>query len=71
MDIDEKRESASTEIMSVNLAEEDSDLDPVKLKQAFKFAAWSSVILVSAYFPFSSVVGKRTSADGELSSRSS
>src|ERR1700761_6514653 len=27
---------------------EDAELDPVALKKAFKFAAWSSVVLVSA-----------------------
>lgn len=49
MDIDEKekRESISAEIMSVNISEEENELDPAKLHKAFKFAAWSSVILVS------------------------
>lgn len=30
-----------------------SDLDPVALKKAFRFAAWSSVALVRTLFPFS------------------
>jgi urea-proton symporter len=32
--------------MSVRLEEEDSELDPVGLQKAFRFAAWSSVVLV-------------------------
>lgn len=46
-DIDEKekRDSVSAEVMSVRLAEED-ELDPAGLQKAFRFAAWSSVILL-------------------------
>lgn len=47
MDEKEKRDSVSAEVMSIRIPEDD-ELDPAKLQKAFRFAAWSSVILVSA-----------------------
>ncbi|RDB19811.1 putative urea active transporter 1 [Hypsizygus marmoreus] len=41
---DEKKDSASSESMSDQ--EIDDELDPVKLNKAFRFAAWSSVVLL-------------------------
>lgn len=49
MDENEKRDSVSAEVMSVRIPEEDDELDPANLQKAFRFAAWSSVILVSVH----------------------
>ncbi|EKM53290.1 uncharacterized protein PHACADRAFT_197719 [Phanerochaete carnosa HHB-10118-sp] len=45
MDEKEKRDSLSAEVMSIRLPE-DNELDPAKLQKAFRFAAWSSIILL-------------------------
>lgn len=48
-EIDEKkRDSVSAEAMSISSSKpsEDDELDPAMLQKAFRFAAWSSVILV-------------------------
>ncbi|GJE98211.1 urea transporter [Phanerochaete sordida] len=46
LDEKEKRDSVSAEVMSIRLAVEDDELDPAGLQKAFRFAAWSSVILL-------------------------
>lgn len=44
-------EAASPSVIdSIAAAEEQEELDPVKLKGAFRFAAWSSIILVRPMF---------------------
>ena len=47
-DFDDKKDTASADAHSVLYDEriEKDELDPAKLHKAFKFAAWSSVILV-------------------------
>jgi hypothetical protein len=42
--VDEKRDVS----VSVTPHDRDDDIDPVRLSAAFKFATWSSVVLVSA-----------------------
>lgn len=48
MDDEKKRDSVSAEVNSISSAQpsEDNELDPAMLNKAFRFAAWSSVILV-------------------------
>ena len=48
IDEDKKRDSVSADVSSVTSAQpsEDNELDPAMLNKAFRFAAWSSVILV-------------------------
>lgn len=47
----EKKDVTTTDAVSVSsvpqLPSSDDELDPVMLHKAFKFAAWSSIILVS------------------------
>jgi hypothetical protein len=43
---DEKKAPNSSASTASNATSQDSELDPVGLKKAFKFAAWSSVIMV-------------------------
>lgn len=48
-ELDEDKKTATPEVQSVNEVAgltDDSDLDPVELHKAFKFAAWSSIVLV-------------------------
>ena len=53
MDYEEEKKDATTaEIVSIasqnsGVVDSDDELDPVMLKKAFRFAAWSSIILVS------------------------
>ncbi|KAF7792790.1 hypothetical protein EIP86_003889 [Pleurotus ostreatoroseus] len=48
MDEDKKRDSVSADVSSVTSAQpsEDTELDPAMLNKAFRFAAWSSVVLL-------------------------
>ncbi|KIP04085.1 hypothetical protein PHLGIDRAFT_31522 [Phlebiopsis gigantea 11061_1 CR5-6] len=46
VELDEKRESMSAEVMSVRADDDDDELDPAGLQKAFRFAAWSSIILL-------------------------
>lgn len=39
-------EAASPSVIGTVAAEDQEELDPVKLKAAFRFAAWSSLALV-------------------------
>ena len=47
-DLDEKKDPASADTVSVSSSRdsEEAELDPIMLGKAFRFAAWSSVILV-------------------------
>ena len=48
-DEDEKKSKDVAETAEVENDESDKELDPVGLQKAFRFAAWSSVVLVSAF----------------------
>lgn len=48
-DEDEKKSQEVVEIAEVENDESDKELDPVGLKKAFRFAAWSSVALVGSF----------------------
>lgn len=56
-DDDEKKSKDAIEAAEVENDESDNELDPVGLQKAFRFAAWSSVVLVGpfsylgAFFP--------------------
>jgi len=51
-DEDEKKSKEAVDAAEVENDETDNELDPVGLQKAFRFAAWSSVVLVSP-FPIS------------------
>jgi len=51
-DEDEKNSREAVDAPEVENDETDNELDPVGLQKAFRFAAWSSVVLVSP-FPIS------------------
>ena len=46
-DVDEKKNKEVVEVAELENDESDKELDPVGLQKAFRFAAWSSVALVS------------------------
>lgn len=58
VELDEKKApSVATEVLSVRAAEADAELDPAGLQRAFRFAAWSSVVLVRVPPPCGNLCG--------------
>ena len=46
LDSEKKNPSVQDEVSVASVTSEQNELDPVALKKAFRFAAWSSVVLV-------------------------
>ena len=65
MDEDKKRDSVSADVSSVTSAQpsEDTELDPAMLNKAFRFAAWSSVVLVRPHVAIDTYVRRPDSSD--------
>ena len=65
VDEDEKKSKEVVEIAAAENDESDKELDPVGLHKAFRFAAWSSIVLVGSFSHLSDGIETNLNSDGD------